>query len=109
MICNLVAMTFVGSFTEIPQFVMVQQKTWPPMIILVFELAETSKIVSETTGPNDAFKYLYKDIQSCYVVLTGFLNIKMGLNVKMSKKTLLNLTSFVIIILLLHAEMKVFL
>lgn len=103
MICNLVAMTFVGSFTEIPQFVMVQQKIWPPMIILVFGLAETLKIVSETTGPNDAFKYLYKDIQSCYIILTGCLNIKM------SKKTLLNLTSFVIIILLLHAEMKVFL
>ena len=62
MICNLVAMTFVESFTEIPQFVMVQQKTWPPMIILVLGLAETLKIVSETTGPNDAFKYLYKDI-----------------------------------------------
>lgn len=62
MICKLVAMMCVGSFTEIPQCVMVQQKTWPPMIILVFRLAETLKIVSETTGPNDAFKYLYKDI-----------------------------------------------
>jgi hypothetical protein len=46
-------MMFVRSFKEIPRFLSIQKKTWPPMAILVSDWPGGKNICPETKNPND--------------------------------------------------------